>query len=50
MVYIKWSVYYDSNMGKTMPCLPPMTGNGKHITTIYGDLGDGFSIGYPLLN
>ena len=28
------------NVGKTMPCLPPMTGNGNHsmfIASIYGD-------------
>ena len=29
-----------TNVGKTMPCLPPMTGNGKHTTYKNGDLGD----------
>jgi hypothetical protein len=29
------------NVGKTMPFLPPMTGNGNHTTYKNGDLGDG---------
>ena len=28
------------NVGKTMSCLPPMTGNGKFIPPIYGEFGD----------
>ena len=30
-----------SNVDKTMPFLPPMTGNGKHTTYTNGDSGDG---------
>ena len=25
---------WDINVGKTMSCLPPMTGNGNHSVTI----------------
>ena len=30
-------ICYIVNVGRTMPCLPPMTGNGKHTTYKNGD-------------
>ena len=37
-IYIYISTYtYIYNVGKTMPFLPPMTGNGKHPTYKNGD-------------
>ena len=32
-----WFIALFSNVVKTMPCLPPMTGNGKHTTFKNGD-------------
>ena len=29
--------FCGSKSGKTMPCLPPMTGNGKFIPPVCGD-------------
>ena len=36
---ISWRIWVK--MGKTMPFLPPMTGNGNHTAYKNGDLGDG---------
>ena len=34
------------HVGKTMPCLPPMTGNCKHTIYKNGHLGDGLLLFY----
>ena len=31
----------STNVGQSMPCLPAMTGNGKHTTYVWWWLGDG---------
>ena len=49
MVMNGWLVMI--NVGKTLPCLPRMAGNGKHSTYENGDdWGDGFMIVLPTLH
>ena len=36
-IYIYICEHIYSNVGKTMPFLPPITGNGLKETPIYGD-------------
>ena len=40
-IYRRVDVAKNYNVVKTMPCLPPMTGNGKRSTYKNCDLADG---------
>ena len=36
-IHVLWKPLTSLHVGKTMPCLPPMSGNGTHTTYKHGD-------------